>query len=66
MFSADNFDEAVNSLRIVILDREERKRISEKSLNRVKSYAPDVVAGETTDFYREILKMRSESGNDPK
>jgi glycosyltransferase involved in cell wall biosynthesis len=66
MFSADNFDEAVNSLRSVILDREERKRISEKSLNRVKSYAPDVVAGETTDFYREILRLRSASGNDQK
>lgn len=66
MFSVDNFDEAVNSLRSVILDPEERKRISEKSLNRVKSYTPDVVAGETTDLYREILKMRSESGNDLK
>jgi glycosyltransferase involved in cell wall biosynthesis len=66
MFSADNFDEAVNSLRSVILDCEERKRISEKSLNRVKSYAPDVVAGETADFYREIIRRRSGSGTDPK
>ena len=66
MFSTDNFKEAVDSLKSVILDREERERISEKSLNRVKSYAPDVVAGETADFYREILRMRSASGNDPK
>jgi glycosyltransferase involved in cell wall biosynthesis len=61
MFSTDNFKEAVDSLRSVILDPELRGQISEKSLNRVKSYAPDVVAGETIDFYREILKMRSES-----
>ena len=66
MFSTDNFKEAVDSLKSVILDREERERISEKSLNRVKSYAPDVVAGETADFYRESLRMRSASGNDPK
>jgi glycosyltransferase involved in cell wall biosynthesis len=66
MFSTDNFKEAVDSLRSVISDPELRGRISEKSQNRVKSYAPDVVAGETTDHYREILKMRLESGNDPK
>ena len=66
MFSTDNFKEAVDSLRSVILDPELRGQISEKSLNRVKSYAPDVVAGETADFYREILRMRSASGNDPK
>ena len=66
MFSADNFKEAVDSLRSVILDPELRGQISEKSLNRVKSYAPDVVAGETADFYREILRRRSASGNDPK
>ena len=66
MFSADNFKEAVESLRSMILDPELRGRISEKSQNRVKSYAPDVVAGETADFYREILRMRSASGNDPK
>jgi glycosyltransferase involved in cell wall biosynthesis len=66
MFSPDNFKEAVDSLRSVILDPELRGRISEKSQNRVKSYAPDVVAGETADFYREILRMRSASGNDPK
>jgi glycosyltransferase involved in cell wall biosynthesis len=65
MFSADSFKEAVDSLRNVISDPEMRRRISEKSQNRVKSYAPDVVAGETIDFYREILKMRSASGNDP-
>jgi glycosyltransferase involved in cell wall biosynthesis len=66
MFSADNFKEAVDSLRSVISDPELRRRISEKSKNRVKSYAPDVVAGETIDFYREILRMRSASGNDQK
>jgi len=66
MFSTDNFKEAVDSLRRVILDREQRRQISEKSQNRVKSYAPDVVAGETADFYREILRRRSESGTDPK
>ena len=66
MFSADNFEEAVDSLRSVILDHEQRRQISEKSKNRVKTYAPDVVAGETADFYREILRRRSESGTDPK
>jgi glycosyltransferase involved in cell wall biosynthesis len=66
MFSADNFKEAVDSLRSVILDHEQRRQISEKSKNRVKTYAPDVVAGETADFYREILRRRSESGTDPK
>jgi len=66
MFSADNFKEAVDSLRSVILDREQRRQISQKTQNRVKTYAPDVVAGETADFYREILRRRSESGNDPK
>jgi len=66
MFSADNFKEGVDSLRSVILDSELRGQISEKSQNRVKSYAPDVVAGETAGFYREILRMRSASGNDQK
>jgi glycosyltransferase involved in cell wall biosynthesis len=66
MFSTDNFKEAVDSLRSVILDHEQRRQISEKSQNRVKTYAPDVVAGETADFYREILRRRSESGTDPK
>jgi glycosyltransferase involved in cell wall biosynthesis len=66
MFSADNFKEAVDSLRSVILDHEQRRQISEKSQNRVKTYAPDVVAGETADFYREILRRRSESGTDQK
>jgi len=66
MFSTDNFKEAVKLLRSVILDREQRRQISEKSQNRVKNYAPDVVAGETADFYREILRRRSESGTDPK
>jgi glycosyltransferase involved in cell wall biosynthesis len=66
MFSTENFKEAVDSLRSVISDPELRRRISEKSQNRVKSYAPDVVAGETVDFYREILRMRSASGNDQK
>ena len=65
-FPVDNFNKAVDSLRRVISDSELRGRISEKSQNRVKSYAPDVVAGETIDFYREILRMRSASGNDPK
>lgn len=63
MFSTDNFKEAVDSLRGVILDPELRRRISEKSQNRVKGYATDVVAGETTDFYRKILRTRSEGGN---
>jgi glycosyltransferase involved in cell wall biosynthesis len=66
MFSTENFKEAVDSLRSVISDPELRRRISEKSQNRVKSYAPDVVAGETIDFYREILRRRSASGNDQK
>jgi glycosyltransferase involved in cell wall biosynthesis len=66
MFAVDNFEEAVDALRSVILDPELRTRISAKSRNRVKSYAPDVVAGETADFYREILRKRSESGTDPK
>lgn len=66
MFSADNFKEAVDSLRSVILDRELRRQISEKSQERVKTYAPDVVAGETADFYREILRRSSAAGNDPK
>ena len=66
MFSTGNFKEAVDSLRGVILDPELRRRISEKSRNRVKSYATDVVAGETTDFYRKILRTRSEGENDLK
>jgi len=63
MFSTDNFKEAVDSLRGVISDPELRRRISKKSQNRVKGYATDVVAGETTDFYRKILRTRSEGGN---
>jgi glycosyltransferase involved in cell wall biosynthesis len=66
MFSTDSFKEAVDSLRSVILDPELRRRISEKSQNRVKSYASDMVAGETADYYEQIVKMGSESENDPK
>lgn len=66
MFSVENFNEAVDSLRSVILDPELRSRLSHKSKSRVKNYAPDVVAGKTLDFYRQILKKRSKSGNDPK
>jgi len=65
-FPVENFNKAVDSLREFISDPDRRKRISEQSKSRVKGYSPDVVAGETADFYREILRRRSESGTDPK
>ena len=65
-FSTDNFKEAVDALRSVILDPDLTRRISEKSRERVQSYAPDVVAGETVDFYRQVLRTRSPAENGPK